>query len=111
MAFFAKIPLEVAETLIAEDRASQPRTKRNTAQLIVETLTNTAVLVTILQTPDTLLRLQELMAAWRTGFVPTTDDDDTGQIIIRTKHEQIVLPVDGDADARSLAALVEDALE
>lgn len=107
---FAEVPESLATILVDDGVAARPRARRSNADLIVNGLTGAAVIVTLLQTPDTIRRFAELLVSLWREEVPVADTVD-GQIIVQTRHERVVLSLDPEADARTIAARLEEALE
>ncbi|MCZ4122708.1 hypothetical protein [Streptomyces sp. H39-S7] len=99
------MPSEVADALVGEKLAIRPGIRGSAAEITLIGITVAATTVSILQGPDTFLRLTEIIQhafGKRTGI--------TVQITAKGEKVYIEIPVDSGGDVATVARRIQDAL-
>ncbi|MFD3735542.1 hypothetical protein [Streptomyces sp. NPDC058632] len=99
------MPSELADALVRQRLAIRPGTRGSAAEIALIGITVATTTVSILQGPDTFLRLTEIIQhtfGKRTGI--------TVQITAKGEKVSIEIPVDSTTDVASVARRIQDAL-
>lgn len=109
VALYVEVPTSIADVMVEERLASVTRPQRNTRvrrralDLSLGVQADDTVRVTVLETPQTLARLKELILAWRSEFSAT----DTSELIVRSSEAALTVRAN-DVDSQSHVALMID---
>ncbi|MFE9933694.1 hypothetical protein [Streptomyces sp. NPDC005533] len=98
------MPSDLADLLVAEGLAIRPGGRGSAAEFTVVGISALSATVSLLQGPDTFLRLTELV---RTNFGRST----AGVTVeIKANGDSVTLRIPGDADVVTIARQVQEAL-
>ncbi|MEU9084424.1 hypothetical protein [Streptomyces sp. NPDC048357] len=98
------MPSDIADLLVTEGLAIRPGGRGSAADLTIVGISALSATVSLLQGPDTFLRLTELV---RTNFGRST----TGVTVeIKANGDTVTIRIPGDADVVTVARQVQEAL-
>jgi hypothetical protein len=99
-----ELPEELADELVADGLAVRPGQRGSVAEILIDAAVSTATAVSLLQTPDTFIRLAELI---KKLFVKKSE---SVRMTIKGKEGKIDIEVTRDKDLETLARLIQEGL-
>lgn len=97
------MPSDIADLLVAEGLAIRPGGRSTTAEIAVVGISALSATISILQGPDTFLRLTELIQG---NFGRSTGIT----VQIKAHGDSVTIEIPGDADVVTVARRVQEAL-